>query len=97
MPPKSGSTPAASIPSFPRLGWTVTSTNFPDDAEWTQASREHLSGLRRISTPGRPYLKTSHAHQRRPLPDSTARLRNAGPTPGRLCEFRINRARGSEP
>jgi hypothetical protein len=39
MPPKDGSTPAAFIPSLPRLGCTVTSTNFPDEAEWTQASR----------------------------------------------------------
>ena len=31
-----------------------------------EGAGEHLSGLRRISTPGHPYLKTSHAHQRRP-------------------------------
>ncbi len=47
-----------------------------------EGAGEYLSGFRRISTPGHPYLKTSHAHQRRPLPDSTARLRNEGPTPG---------------
>jgi hypothetical protein len=38
VPREDGSTPAALIPSLPRLAWTVTSTNFPDDAEWTQAS-----------------------------------------------------------
>ena len=31
------SIPAASMPCLPRLGWTVTSTNLPADAEWTQA------------------------------------------------------------
>jgi hypothetical protein len=35
---KPGSTPAASMPSLPRFSCTVTSTYFPDDAEWTQAS-----------------------------------------------------------
>jgi hypothetical protein len=39
-----------------------------------EGAGEHLSGLPRISTPGDPDLKTSHAHQRSPLPDSTARL-----------------------
>jgi hypothetical protein len=29
---------------------------------------EHLTGLHGIAAPGRPYLKTSHACQRRPLP-----------------------------
>jgi len=38
MPVKNGSTPAAVIPSFPRLACTVTSTNFPHEAECTQAS-----------------------------------------------------------
>jgi hypothetical protein len=52
-----------------------------------EGAGEHLSGLCRISAPGHPYLKTSHAHQRRPLPDSAARLGNEGPTPGRLREF----------
>ena len=33
-----GRTPAASIASRPRLGCTVISAYFPDDAEWTQAS-----------------------------------------------------------
>ena len=35
---KAGSTPAASMPCVPRLGCTVTSTYFPEEAEWTQAS-----------------------------------------------------------
>ena len=61
-----------------------------------EGAGEHLTGLRRVSTPGHPYLKTSHPHQPRPLPDSTARLRSEGPTPGRLREFRINRAPSSE-
>ena len=38
MPPNDGSTPAAVIPSLPRLACTVTSTYFPDEAECTQAS-----------------------------------------------------------
>ena len=38
MPVKNGRTPAAFIPSLPRLACTVTSTNFPQDAECTQAS-----------------------------------------------------------
>ena len=38
MPRKDGRIPAAFIPSLPRLAWTVTSTNFPEEAEWTQAS-----------------------------------------------------------
>ena len=38
MPAKDGSTPAAFMPSLPRLAWTVTRTYFPCDAEWTQAS-----------------------------------------------------------
>jgi hypothetical protein len=58
-----------------------------------EGAGEHLSGLRRIPALGHPYLKTSHAHQRRPLLDSMARPRNEGPTAGRLCEFRINRSR----
>ncbi len=47
-----------------------------------EGAGEHLSGLRRISRPGRPYLKTSHARQRRPQPDSTGSPANQGPTPG---------------
>jgi hypothetical protein len=31
-----------------------------------EGAGEHLSGLRRIPAPGHPYLKTSHAHHRRP-------------------------------
>jgi hypothetical protein len=53
-----------------------------------EGAGEHLSGFRGISTPGHPYLKTSHAHQRRPLPDSTARLRNEGP-PGLRLRARL--------
>jgi hypothetical protein len=30
-----------------------------------EGAGEHLSGLCRVSTPGYPYLQTSHAHQRR--------------------------------
>lgn len=37
-PGEGGSAPAASIASRPRLGCTVISVNFPDDAECTQAS-----------------------------------------------------------
>ena len=37
-PAKAGSIPAASMPSFPRFGWTVTSTHLPEDAECTQKS-----------------------------------------------------------
>jgi hypothetical protein len=33
-----GSTPAVSMASLPHLGCTVTRTNLPADAEWTQAS-----------------------------------------------------------
>ena len=39
MPKRSAArTPAAFIPSLPRLAWTVNSANFPAEAEWTQAS-----------------------------------------------------------
>ena len=38
MPAKDGRTPAAFIPSLPRLACTVNSANFPAEAEWTQAS-----------------------------------------------------------
>jgi hypothetical protein len=38
MPSKDGRTPAAFIPSLPRLAWTVNSASFPAEAEWTQAS-----------------------------------------------------------
>ena len=57
MPVKAGSTPAASMPSLPRLGCTVTSTNFPADAEWTQASfpatRNPVSSKCATSAPAR--------------------------------------------
>ena len=38
MPAKCGRTPAAVIPSLPRLACTVNSAYFPAEAEWTQAS-----------------------------------------------------------
>ena len=57
MPVNAGSTLAASMPCFPRLGWTVTSTNFPADVEWTQASfpatRNPVSSKCATSAPAR--------------------------------------------
>ncbi len=57
MPVKNGSTPAAFMPSLPRLACTVTSTCFPQDAEWTQASfpavRNPVSSKCATSAPAR--------------------------------------------
>src|ERR1700733_5043509 len=40
-----------------------------EDRILMEGAGEHLSGLPSISTPGHPYLKTSHAYQRRPADD----------------------------
>jgi hypothetical protein len=58
-----------------------------------EGAGEHLSGLCRIFTPSHPYFKTTHAHQRRPLPDPTAHLRNEGSIPRPVREIRISWAR----